>query len=369
MPVLSMVVEQLLAPVPGGTGRVTSELATALAGTAPDGWRLRAVCGWHADIDAAVISDRLRPHRLPAGRRALAALWERGLPPWVRGDVVLAPTPLFPARFPVGRQRRIVIVHDAVPYTHPETLTPRGVGWHRRMIERAATEADAIVVPATAVADELADHLRSTARMSAIGWGVGDSFTVPIDAARRRALFDLPARYLVFVGTVEPRKGLDLLIAALGIATAGPTRPLPLVLVGPDGWGQVDLERLVAAAALPTGSVLPLGRLADADLASVMTGATALVAPSRSEGFGLPVLEAMTLGVPVITSDAPALVELTAGAGLTVPREDPAALAAALLRIDAEPALRQRLTDDGRHRAARYSWNGAARQLWELITH
>jgi len=368
MPVLTMVVEQLLAPVPGGTGRVTRELATALSGTAPDGWRLRTVCGWHADIDAAVIDDRHRPHRLPAGRRALAALWERGLPPWVRGDVVLAPTPLFPAQFPAGRQRRIVIVHDAVPYTHPETLTPRGARWHRRMIERAAAGADAIVVPATAVADELADQLRSTAPVSVIGWGVGDSFTVPEDAAGRRNRFDLPDRYLVFVGTVEPRKGLDLLIAALGIAASGPTRPLPLVLVGPGGWGQVDLDRLVAAAALPTGSVLPLGRLADADLASVMTGATALVAPSRSEGFGLPVLEAMTLGIPVVISDAPALVELTGGAGLTVPREDPAALAAALLGIDAEPALHRRLAQSGRSRSAAYSWDTAARRMWKLVS-
>jgi glycosyltransferase involved in cell wall biosynthesis len=109
-----------------------------------------------------------------------------------------------------------------------------------------------------------------------------------------------------------------------------------------------------------------LGRLHDEDLASAMQGATALVAPSRSEGFGLPVLEAFAAGVPVICSDAPALVELSGGAALVVPREDPTALAAALGSLLADPDKASAIRERGVRRAAAFSWTTAAERLWEL---
>lgn len=375
MPTLTVVVEQLVAPVPGGTGRVTAELTAALARGAPPGWRVRTVCAWHRSVDAAVVPGRfgpIRPRRLPFGRRVLTALWERGLPPVLRGDAVLAPTPLFPPAIPavlqriLGSQQRIVIVHDAVPYTHPETLTPRGVHWHRRMIGRAAQGADAIVVPSRAVADALAARLRIGAPMMAVGWGVGASFEVPDDAAARVLRLGLVQPYLLFVGTVEPRKGLDLLIAALGVAAAGGAAPL-LAVAGPAGWGGVDLHAMVAAAGLSAERVRRLGGLDDADLTAVMAGAQALVAPSRSEGFGLPVLEAMSLGVPVIVSDVAALTELVGNAGKVVPVDDPRALANAIVSIG-DQSKRAHYSEAGSVRAAHYSWDNAARILWQRIS-
>ncbi|WP_037366279.1 glycosyltransferase family 4 protein [Nakamurella lactea] len=383
MPVLTVIVEQLLSPVPGGTGRVTKELATAMAAQAPPGWQLRTASAWHSSTAAAVIDGpigAIRPRRLPAGRRALSVLWERGLPPAVAGDVVLAPTPLFPSGPPLPParrgQRRLVIVHDAVPYTHPETLTPRGVGWHRRMIERAAGSAR-IIVPAQAVASELADYVSLARPPAVVGWGVGDDLAPPADAVARRRRLGLPERYLVFVGTVEPRKGLDLLFAALGApggsgdgsddgAEDNPVRSVPVAIVGPAGWG-TGLDQLVAASGLAKQRVLALGRLDDADLAATVTGAAALVAPSRSEGFGLPVLEAMALGVPVLHTAVPALTELTDGAAAVVANEDPAALAAALATLLADPGARARLAEAGRRRAAAFSWQKAAERTWQLV--
>jgi glycosyltransferase involved in cell wall biosynthesis len=275
-------------------------------------------------------------------------------------DVVHAPTPLFPPR----RGRPLVVtVHDAVPWTHPETLTPRGARWHRAVIERAARTADAIVVPTAAVAEELGRHLALRRPPVVVGEGVSGALAQPPDAAQRAAALGLPeVDYAVTLATIEPRKGLDVLLAAMADRRAP---EIPLLVVGQPGWGGVDLpQRATDLGIAPR--VRLLGRLSDADLAVVLGGAAVLVAPSRAEGFGLPVLEAMAAGVPVVSSDAPALVEVGGGATVTVPVGDSRALAEALAEVVGSPALRARLASAGMQRAADFSWAATARALWEL---
>ena len=119
---LGVVLEQCLAPVPGGTGRYSREIAAALARSAGPHDEVTGVVAWHRATSAAHVQGVRGPRRLPLPRRGLVAAWERGLGPRVPGDVVLAPTPLFP---PAGGAPCAVVVHDAVPWTHPETLTPR----------------------------------------------------------------------------------------------------------------------------------------------------------------------------------------------------------------------------------------------------
>jgi len=155
-----------------------------------------------------------------------------------------------------------------------------------------------------------------------------------------------------------------VLLAAL----ADPKAPdLPLLLVGQPGWGGVDPATMARELGLPADRVRTLGRISDQDLAVVLHRATALAAPSRSEGFGLPPLEAMAAGVPVVVSDAPALVEVTGGAALVVPRDDPAALARALAEA-VDPTGRAERISAGRERAAHYSWSAAANELWRLYS-
>jgi glycosyltransferase involved in cell wall biosynthesis len=361
---LAVVLEQCLAPVPGGTGRYSREIARALARTADPGQQVTGVVAWHRSTAAAVLEGVAGPVRLPLPRRALVAAWERGRGPRPRGDAVLATTPLFP---PAGGPPCVVVVHDAVPWTHPDTLTARGVAWHRAQVARAAREAALVVVPTQAVAAELRRHV-DLREVLVVGEGVTADLALPPDAQARAVRMGLPEEYLLTVATLEPRKGLDVLLGAL----ARPEAPmLPLLCVGQPGWGGLDPAALAAAAGLPADRIRVLGRVPDADLAVLLDRATALVVPSRSEGFGLPLLEAMAAGTPVVTSEAPALVEVGGGAA-RVSRLEPGALAAALREVAQDADLRARMAQAGRARAADYSWDAAAGSLWsalrELVT-
>jgi glycosyltransferase involved in cell wall biosynthesis len=359
---IAVVLEQCLGPVPGGTGRYAFEIAAALA-ERPDA-RVTGWTAWHRDTSAARAPRVRGPRRLPLPRRPLVAAWERGLGPVPEGDadVVHAPTLLAPPR---RRRPLVVTVHDAVPWTHPETLTARGVRWHRAMAERVARSADAVVVPTQAVERELRRHLRMR-RVVVVGEGARELLRATPDSAneiRRRLALPTEGGYLLTVSTLEPRKGLDILMRAL--AEKGAPQ-LPLVVVGRTGWGGVDPAQLAADVGLPRDRLRLLGSISDDDLAVVLRGATALVVPSRSEGFGLPALEGMAAGVPVITSDDPALVEVGGGATVTAPVGDVPALADALAQVVSDAALRAQMASAGRTRAADFGWDKAAGALIEL---
>ncbi|MBW8801196.1 MAG: glycosyltransferase family 4 protein [Streptomyces sp.] len=339
---LGVVLEQCLAPVPGGTGRYSLELALALHRTAPPGWELLGMTALHRRARLPALPFPVR--QLPLPRRALVVAWERGHRPSARVDVLHALTPLHPQR---SGTPLVVTVHDAVPWTHPETLTPRGAEWHRRMVGRAATTADLLVVPTQAVADELARHV-ALREVLVVGEGVSADLALPSDADRRAAALGLPERFLLTVSTLEPRKGLRRLVEALDALD----EDLPLLCVGQAGWGDTGVA---------PDRVRLLGRVPDADLAVLLRRATALVVPSLDEGFGLPLLEGMSLGTPVLTSDAPALVEVAGGAALAVPLAE---LGEGLRRITSDESLRSRLREAGPRRAATYTWDGAAETLW-----
>jgi glycosyltransferase involved in cell wall biosynthesis len=156
------------------------------------------------------------------------------------------------------------------------------------------------------------------------------------------AELDLPARYVLAVGTIEPRKGIDVLVDAVA-ALEGTV----LVLAGQPGWGGIDPVALAAERGLPADRLRVLGKVTDAELATVLRRADVLAVPSLAEGFGLGLLEAMAAGVPVVHTDVPALAEVAGGAGVMVPRGDAAALASALREVLGSPAKAAKLTRAG----------------------
>ncbi len=371
-----VVVAQLCATVPGGTARYAAQLVRALARTAPPGAVLDAVasrpCAATAELPVPVRALHL-PDPL------LSRLWERGLPPWVaRAGLVHAPTPQMP---PSWRGSPVVVtIHDVVPWTHPSTLTARGVAFHRRIGARAARQAAAIVTPTEAVAAQVRELLDPVVPVVPVLSGVAIT-PVPADAALRRARLtraggspsavsapaggaDAAYPYVLFVGTTEPRKGLDVAVAALASPQLAGVH---LLVVGPPGWGDVRVLDLAAAAGV-ADRVVVTGPVSDADLAALYAGARALAMPSRAEGFGFPVLEAMAHGVPVVTSDDPALVEVGAGAALVAPIGEASPLAEALASVVDDGAARERLVVAGRERAAHLTWAQTAEHMWGLYS-
>jgi glycosyltransferase involved in cell wall biosynthesis len=212
------------------------------------------------------------------------------------------------------------------------------------------------------VADQVRRILAPGAEVVAVPPGFSSHLTVPDDARERCLRHGGRGDYVLFVGTAEPRKGLDTLLDAW----SGPAlRGQSLVVVGPRGWGGVDVTQGARVRGIED-RVIVTGRVDDLDLAALYSGASLVVMPSRAEGFGLPVLEAMTLGVPVVTSDDPALREVGGGATQTFPVGDSTALSAAIDRVLSDAGLMAQMSEAGRMRAKDFDWLDSARTLWDL---
>lgn len=267
----------------------------------------------------------------------------------------------------VGKSGKYVAtVHDVIPLILPETFTLRHRLVARAALARVRRKADLVIVPSLAVKDDVERRLGLPAdRVVVTPEGCEPRFrpaaarTVAEVAARYR----LPPRYLLAVGVQDPRKNLTALLQAFarlrrhGEVDAG----VQLVLAGTQGRLAAPLARTVRTLGLESAVVLP-GFIDDDDLPAVYSGAAVFVFPSLYEGFGLPVLEAMACGAPVVTSNAASMAEVAGGAAMLVDPRDVAGLAAAVAQALHDERLRERLHDAGLARARRFSWKTAARQ-------
>jgi len=375
MMTLRVVVDQILAPVPGGVGRYTEELTRQIILCAPRGCDVEGIVAAHPQQEYDRLEDKLPGlaslYRSVLGRRELSLAWQAGvlgLPGkgMVHGTSLLTPLYKHDRSLDPATQTAVTI-HDTVPWTNPETLTAQGVRWHKAMAKRAFKYADAVVVPTHTVASELSEIFDFGDRLRVIGGAVSSALSVPDNADEIADELALPERYALSVGTLEPRKGIEPLIEAM----AHPDAPqIPLLIVGPEGWGDVRIDDVVARVGLPADRVKVLGHVPDSTLAVLLQRASVFVFPSLAEGFGLPVVEALSLGTPVVHSDAPALVEVAAGAGIVVPREDragyPERLAQAMFQVVNDVELSTRLGVVGLDRARAFSWRDSAEKVWQL---
>jgi glycosyltransferase involved in cell wall biosynthesis len=296
------------------------------------------------------------------------AAWQHGFSRLPGSGMVHAPSLLAPLyrHDPVNDpgEQFVVTMHDAVAWTHPETLPARRVGWVKAMARRAERYADAVVVPTHAVADELSDFLDLGERVRVIGGAPSTTLDPGNSTDSRAAAMGLPERYIIAVGPLDRRSGIIDLVWAMADVHA-PDVPLVLVGVTAD-----ELAELAQTAHLDEGAIRPLGDLHDTDLAVAYSRASVAVVPSIATGFGLPAIEAMSLGAPVVHSDAPALLEVCADGGVVVERDSPAEypqrLAEAIRRVLGDSALSDELRVRGRDRAGAFSWRDSAEKVWQL---
>jgi glycosyltransferase involved in cell wall biosynthesis len=264
-----------------------------------------------------------------------------------------------------GRNNQTVVtVHDAIAWTDPELLTPRQVSWNRTMTKRAERFADAVVAPTHAVAQVLAETFEFGDRLRVIGGAPSSRLQAMHDDGARRERLGLPAGYLVTVAGLHRRKGLDVLIDALGRVA-----DIALVVVGAGPTDAEGIAELAREHGVDAQRIVVLDPLDDDDLAAVLQGATAFLQASRAEGFGLALVEALGFGLPVIHSDAPALVEVAADAGIVIPRDDrheSEAYAAAIREVLDDSELRGRLSLAARDRSRAFSWRDSAEKVWQL---
>ena len=353
-------VDQLFYRVPGGIGTYVRQLLPALRAADPD----MKLIAFHAGFGEEPPPEMAGVEQIgiPRSIRALYPSWNLSgrpaLPPPLDGlDVIHAPAPV--AVPPVReRQRLVVTVHDLAFRLYPQAYPPAWRVLHRIGFRRAARTADAIIAVSRHTAIDVARMARvDPSRIHVVPHGG----SMPVGAEDPGPVLDrlrVPRPYVLFVGTLEPRKNLVRLIRAYRRVAAGV--PHALVLAGPLGWGSQPIHRELA---LPgPGRVIVTGRVSANDLDALHRGADAFVYPSLYEGFGLPVLDAMARGVPVITSDTSSLPELAGDAAVLVPPTSTRGLSSAIEELLEDPARRAQLSEAGRRRADAYSWERTARE-------
>jgi glycosyltransferase involved in cell wall biosynthesis len=263
------------------------------------------------------------------------------------------------------------VVHDLAIVRMPGFFNLRKRALQRPLLPIVVRRAAAVATVSEASRRDVLDILRVPADKILMLPGAPHPACRPPDAsdvARVRHAYGLQRPYILSVGTLEPRKNLPTLLRAFDRIVARPdgaTAELDLVVVGGRGWRDRDLLREIAARRTG-GRLHVLGYVPERDLVTLYGGAEVLAYPSHFEGFGLPVIEAMACGTPVVATDVDALREVSGGAAVLVPVGDDAALAAAVAGIVGDPAARAAAAARGLARAGDFRWDKTAQRLWQF---
>jgi glycosyltransferase involved in cell wall biosynthesis len=336
---VAFTLEQCWHRVPGGTAVAALELARELA-RRPD-VELVGVAAAHRRPPPEPWRPSIPTRSLPLPRIALYESWHLLRRPHVEratGSVaVIHATGL---AMPPRSSPIVLTIHDLSFLAYPEHFSRAGMRFFRRALDLARREADLVLCSSESTLEHCAAVGLERGKLRHVPLGVRVEPAGAADIGRVRERYGLSGPYVLWTGTVEPRKNLRGLLAAFARLDVD----AELVLVGPKGWNEE----------LDTGArTRVLGFVPAADLRALYAGAEAFCFPSLMEGFGFPVLEAMAQGTPVVTSVGTSTEELAGDAGVLVDPRDPGAIAAGL-----ERALRDdgRLGEAGRERAAEFTW-------------
>ncbi len=280
-------------------------------------------------------------------------------------DVVHSPSFLMP--YCRGRQRHLLTVHDMTMFSMPElhSLLRRSAAF-RRLVKTSIRRAHLINVPSRSTRDALLEWLPSIPpeKVCVTEFGVSSCFhpAPPEEVSRETRRLGLPESYFLFVGNIEPRKNLELLVESYrSMLVAGETKEHP-ELAGKLGYAYQPLLEQIETPEL-RGRVHLRGFVDDDDLPWLYRGARLLVYPSLAEGFGFPPLEAMACGVPVISTLGSSLEENLRGAAELIPSRDGTALTVAMRRLSRDEALREQRKQAGLRRVAAFRWENTARRV------
>ncbi|MDQ3659523.1 MAG: glycosyltransferase family 4 protein [Actinomycetota bacterium] len=348
----AITLEQSWHRVPGGTAVAALGLVRALAER--PGLELVGVAARHTEPPPEPWRPSVPVRHLSLPRLALYESWHRLRRPRVQKatgtvDVIHATSMAIPPR----SAPLLVTIHDLAWRRFPQMFTKRGVSFFRRGLALAIKEADLVLCSSEATLRDCIEAGFDESRLRVVPLGVE---MAPADEAgvhRVRAAYGLERPYVLWTGTVEPRKNLSRLLDAF--VRLDQERGLDLVLVGPRGWN----EDLGGIAFSVRDRVRMLGFVPASDLGPLYAGAEVFCFPSLLEGFGFPVLEAMSQGTTVVTSRGTSTEELADGAGVLVDPLDVSSIAQGLEQA-LDPSLRARLEPLGRARAASFTWARSA---------
>ncbi|HVE47529.1 MAG TPA: glycosyltransferase family 1 protein [Acidimicrobiales bacterium] len=365
-----VVAQQLRRAAPGGIGTYVRGLVAGLVADGGD-------TGAGVDADAGGLALSLLASRAPRAADPVAHLG----PPVLTSPL---PAPLLTRAWHAGLLRApagfdivhaasfnaprcasplTIAVHDLAWRVVPDTFPDRGRRWHDAALSKAMRRATKLLVPSTVAADQLMSTGAGAAQVEVVDPMYGCDHLPPPDPEAATALLSdlgVTGPYLLSVGTLEPRKNLARLMEAYGRALPSFPEPWPLVVVGPRGWGDSP------ATGLPDG-VLLAGAVPGPVLTALYAGARAVAYVPLHEGFGLPAVEAMSAGAPVVASPMPS----TGGAALETDPLDVVSMAGALVEVATDERCRHDLIAAGRARAGRLTWAAAANRhldLWSRLT-
>lgn len=353
-----------LAGIKTGVGHYTFELAHALARIAPeDEFELISPSPYPAIVEGDEPSpSNLRFTQAKVNSLSLRRWWPIGLPLYLKR----APVDLFHGTnydVPLWTSRpSVVTIHDLSIILHPETHDQYLLRRTLRRMPTMARKAQMIITPSESVRGEVCEHLGiKPDKVVAIPHAARPSFrpamlSETVSVTRRLEIED---DFLLFVGTIEPRKNLLTLVRALeDIYRTTALRP-QLVIAGQEGWLTEEFFSYLKGGGIRE-RVRFTGNLGDNDLRALYSKCRAFIYPSLYEGFGLPLLEAMACGAPVIASRISSLLETAGNAASFVAAEDPLELAQSIVRLLNDSGERQRLSLAGLQRASEFSWESTA---------
>ncbi len=331
--------------------------------------RLPPLAAPHAFTIIHSRKDR-QPPRGPGAR--LAASWTPSHHPLeqftlplelarLRIDLLHSPDFIPPRR---GAYRRVITVHDLNFLYYPHFLTADSRRYYNDQIGRAVTQADHISADSHATKLDLIKLLNVPAGKISVVWLAPSDLYRPMEAAaldEARRRLRLPDQFILFVGTLEPRKNVAGLLRAYRRLLERGERRADLVLAGSRGWLFDETRALIDQLRL-TDRVRWIDSPTDRELAALYNLAAVFVLPSHYEGFGLTLLEAMACGAPAVISDRGSLPEIAGGASIVIDPDDPAQLAEALQRILGDAATADELRAKGFERVTAFSWERCARE-------